>query len=122
MTVTLWTEIVRILDGEPGLTQEALRSRLNRGAFKHAEIHRLILSGYVHCLVDFGILSRSGRQLYSNGHFGDMVIQYQDFLKQLEEKRQKFDDKLREVRARRLRAMTAVIRDDDTSDLDELLD
>lgn len=105
-----WMEIIRIVDHTPGLNISELTRALKATTLEQA--HRLMVSGYIRCMVDLGILrceSNATRvRIYNNGgDFGGVVEDYAKFILQLRERKRRWQEGRRrraEAAARTYRA------------------
>lgn len=94
-----WMEIIRVVDSTPGVNISELARALKTTTLKKA--HRLMVSGYIRCMVDLGILrceSNATRvRIYNNdGDFGGVVEDYTKFQRQLRERKRRWKERQRQ--------------------------
>ena len=99
-----WTEILRHVDNHPGINISTLTELLQRSKAS-ATSHRLLVSGYVHCMLDIGLLRREDMRLYTNGtSFKTVVDEFTLFKQMLDAKRKKMAEaRKQEQRGARMR-------------------
>lgn len=101
MELRTWMEILRVVSSTPGISIHGLSQKLQGTTIKG--LHRLTLAGYVHCMEDVGLLRTESHPpsllLYSNGaHLSDILQQYGEFQRLIEEKLRNQKEKMEAYR------------------------
>jgi hypothetical protein len=108
--VKVWTEILRHVDNHPGIGITEITELLRKN---DSASHRLMVSGYIHCMLDIGLLRREGGargHYYTNGSsFVSVVNEFVMFKQMLDVKRQR----MQEAKTTGQRAATKRLQDDD---------